>query len=744
MKLKKTLTLIVLSLFLISFLSYALPVKAYSTETTGLNTYGFDNSQQTYVKAGGYNIFAFENKILFYDDNSILIKTYTPGALSYETNCTRIAVLKVSDSLILIAKIGGNQFADQYNHKAYLSYIVGTLDINTLSYTSISSGYQDVGDWTFQAVSSVGMQGTGLVLLANTNTTGSFFYMWFSGQVIMAGQSGSLTGGSGNFFSYLGKYIASTWTSGYSLKQSSTANIWLYTNALAITQDMPLNYGYVICSNNYHSGNRAVVYQVNFNANTVSYIGTTGLDNSYTGSYVVGSAFYDGFTYLMGVATYSNKVIVNFASSNNFGSGLLVGSIIFNSSYVSQSFLSNAVASNSVVDRPFSVALPNTFGNISGIFSIGYFDDILGHNANGLVLEDANGRIIEDFNGHLYATETGYISYSLLSGYYWHNATNTYLLHIVSVNNVYVGNWNLCGWSITLSGLETATPTWSDYQFGFQWTPQTPQSFPYTSSWSWGGFQPVGSTVGLFVDMVQYQKCEATLMYPLNSALAFNGILNGDIFSNTVLSIAPTQISLKQGQTYTFTGNVYVNNFLTGSGSYSAGVSELSISAQTAFSSTPSSYTTTSFNDGVFTFSLTPRTASAIVYQLLKVNFTLSTGETYTATYDLAFYPYGSTNNPSPTPNTSGGINQIDPGMLSGGMNTFINFLLLFLVIGGPAIMLGIKAGSAGFLGGAVLGLGIGVMANLIPFWFIFVVAVGCVAVIVLWRNNNTSGGGQE
>jgi hypothetical protein len=667
MKKTKLVTIILLSFFAVGFLAaIQLPqAKAYSTETTGLSIYGFDNSQQTYASVGGFNIFAFDNKLVFYDNNAVLAKTYTLSALAYSSNCSRTAILAVNSSVILIAQVGGEYVAG-YPYYVYTAYNIGLLDVNTLGYTSVISSSQHVYDGNQYSYINQGLAGSGLILMKNTNSTGSFFYVWFSAEIIEKGAwpNNQDTDISNNYFAYVGKVLTNqNWVSGFSIKQSSTSNCWLFTNGLAVTQGMPINTGFVVCSNTFQSGNRADIYIVDFLANSVVYIGVTSLDFSYTGGYVDGSAYFPGMVYLMGVGAYSNKVEVNIAYSYETGNQLGIGTLIFNTTYVSQNWVSiGALSSNSYNIRPFTAGMPTSGGNVSGVYSIGYWDDIM-------------------------------------------------------------TPWTLTGWSATLSGLEVGLPTWSTYQFGFEFTPQQPQTWPYSTSWDWGGFQPIGAPIGVFVDMVRYLKCEAGTFYAVNAPIAFYGILNGGIFNNATISTAPTEITLQQNTAYSFTGNVYVNSFLTGDGDYSVGITPLSTSASSAFSSFPSSYSTYSFTGGIFSFTIAPRSASSAVYQTLVVNFTLSTGESYLATYDFGFYGTGQGgNNGTPYPSAPA------PTDISGVTNWATSSLITLFV---PLFILGIfpLAGAlyAGFAGMFIGWNGAGLIVSLTgigPFYVIVIVVL--------------------
>ena len=70
-------------------------------------------------------------------------------------------------------------------------------------------------------------------------------------------------------------------------------------------------------------------------------------------------------------------------------------------------------------------------------------------------------------------------------------------------------------------------------------------------------------------------------------------------------------------------------------------------------------------------------------------------------------------------------------------MRSIVNIVLLLLLIGGPALILGSAAGMPGLIVGAAFGIGICVLAGLIPFWFVLIMGGAIVAGFFMWRKNN-------
>jgi hypothetical protein len=707
-------------------------VKAYSTETTGSSAYGFDTTYCTSCQCAGFNIFALDNKLVFYDNNAQIQGTYgltwSYGSDIVYTNTTRTSIITVNSTNILIGSV-----IDYLNYGSYyigIHFKILDLNVNTL----ISSIVQETDLMTSVSSAGFGIQtisGTGGTFLSVTNSSGTFFWYMCAGSITTKQPNT----GYATQLSYCGYTpINGIYQQSYSSEIASTSNCYIYPSSYAF-YSVNDNLFYIICDNNYQNSVRANIYSYNLYT-TISLIGTTGIDNSYTGDYSTDTSnSYAGMVYVIGNYYYSDSTTelneINIAYSLDSTYAFNIGTIIFNSTYISFSGASafQSVNTNSYIARPFTIAVPiNSYGNSSGSYSVAVFTNTFSTIVNGKIWVDSQGRWIVDTNGYYYATETGYIKYTIaptitLS---WVNSSGTFLLHQINVSNLHLSQSVLTGFSYTLSGLETGTPIWVTQTIPnifFLYTPNLPQAFYYPTSLNIMGYELNNNAVGIEIDGLN-SRCVAQLFYAVNPNFQFEGLLTGDIYTNAQISVAPIQIGLQQGITYTYTGEIYFNSLLYGSGSFSIGISSLSTSTN-IFSSYDMSYTTDTFSGGTFSFNILLRNTAQTVYQVMIVNFTLSTGDTSQYIYDLGFWNpnSGGTNNPyTPIPSSNGGNNG---GGFSGTstINTNLFMLILFFLI--IVIPMGSWFGNYGFYFGLIFATIVTYMAGFLPVWGLFLMVIG-------------------
>lgn len=618
----KVFSLLFILSIIIGLFSIFSPVSAYSDEVTDLETYGLDNNQQTYVKIGIYNIYAFDNKLVFYDDNAVLKKTYDIPDLTYFSNASKTVIYTLNSSCIILAHISGST-ANDAQKGFYYSYAFGILNVDTLGYTSIATNSAITGYWSSTLYGSNGLIGSSLSIVKNSNSSGLFFYTVASITGTYNSNQYGLQTSSYTQFSYLGKLVISAWTSGFSVKKAEFDDIFHATNiVIDASYNIPSNTAFILTSNNFQDSSRATVFSLSFTApETYNYIGVTGIDDSWTSFLNANSAHSSGMLYLFGVGIYDSKIYVNSAFSSSTATGITFSTVYFNTSFIDSVQVDTGLLSTSLIVRPFTGSNPSMaiFGNISGLYSVGYFSSIFGY--------------------------TG----------------------------TFTGGYALTGLSFDLSGLETGLPVWTLHEFGFLFTPQQTQTNPY-DTWEIGGFQQIGSYIGCFVDMVRYNACKTNIMYNLTPIFEFNGMLNGDIFTNAVLAVAPTQITLKQGTPYSYVGNVYLNYILSGNGSFSVSTSATSTSVTVFDTYQLINKVDGTVLNGVFNFNLQPVSALTTVYRVMKVNFTLTDGSSGTYIYNLGYYSLGGADGgglvPYPTDSGVGGV---------GGGGTDLTGLTAFL-----------------------------------------------------------------
>lgn len=615
MKLHKIFSLLViLSMFIGLFASLNI-VSAYSTETTGLNLSNtMDTSQQSFVKLGSKNIFLVNWTLLIYNDNAELISTLTLNSLSntsygsfdYLSNKYSACIIKFNETFIMIGRLYNTFKTSGTPDQFYNNFEYGLINMDTLAYTMLYGGYKTHGTSSDYDTSQDFIYNT-IRLIKNTNSSGSFYFGWFS--ALLNKVSGAPAYRTTSIFGYICTVsVTNILTVSYSQKyilDSTSDNAYLRFNGLILdngfTSGIPENYVYILTTNNWIGGNRANIYMISLNAPvTISFIGVTILDWTYTG-YVASGGY--GFVYLIGVGTYSSLINVNIVyGTSNSGSQINFCTITFNSTYVTSTSINAGVSTGSLVVRPFTVIWSSGNGNSSTIYSVGYFDDVY-------------------------------------------------------------GTWALTGISATLTGIETSTPSWSFYQMLFLFTPQQPQSYPYyATSNNWGGFQPLGSLVGLFTD-VQNGKAKANLCYGNSNSYNFVVTLNGGIFTGGSISQSPVEITLQQQVTYTLTAKLYVNSVLSGSGNFSVLTTDYNTNSAVFTAYDFTNKIDSNFSNGEFSITLQPVTAISTVYRVLRINYTLTDATQAYYTFNFGYYALGGTgyNNggggvpyPSPTPVTGG------------------------------------------------------------------------------------------
>lgn len=238
----------------------------------------------------------------------------------------------------------------------------------------------------------------------------------------------------------------------------------------------------------------------------------------------------------------------------------------------------------------------------------------------------------------------------------------------------------------------------------------------------------ITSTGETFTSYIVIEASEPTIVYV--------GSMTGGHFGSNWAGVAtaPTEVYLNQRSSYSYRGEIYVANNRNGTGNfttYSTGLSSLSTIWTTG---TFSEVATGNITNGLFTFNFASRESTGTSYEAYRVFVLLDDGRNYTANYFFSWRQ-----NVWTTPASSGLIPSDSSG-LSGSILAIVSFLVLFLLIGVPAFLLGVKAGLPGLIVGAILGLGIGVLAGLVPFWFIFLVGLGTVTALLMWRKNNGQG----
>jgi hypothetical protein len=228
----------------------------------------------------------------------------------------------------------------------------------------------------------------------------------------------------------------------------------------------------------------------------------------------------------------------------------------------------------------------------------------------------------------------------------------------------------------------------------------------------------------IFYSNIQYTE-NATYTY----ALSPNPISVG------TFQIYPL-LELYQGQSYLYTGNVYLSGDSNINGTYNITSSGILVGLFPNYLRSPkidfpfhSVLGNTSFTSGTFTFTLSPRNgASDIISESIEIIITFSDSSTFSALYVIDWYNYNYVNPRTEENQNTGGGQETQLG------NFFIDFIIIFI----PSMFMGIYFGRNGFFIGLVLVSGIGWISGLMPIWFIFLAGIGLI--LLLFSNVDIGG----
>jgi len=691
----------ILSIFFVVFLLLSVcaifvkipQVKAYSNNVIA-NYSNVSTNEGTSAQLGSYTIYAVDNQILFYDSSGNLAKNYViSGMASYLTVSANnpllvseiTKILPINSTFLLVVTSGCYLYSGSYlSGGLYSQY--GLLSINSLNYTPLGSS--SIADYTNMYGGSNAYGTVDNILFSETNTTASYYWLIASSSqfAVYGSNSGGLDGTIQPYhtyysnFVYIGDIIQNQPFNygGTVLLYSPTTvgghtggNCYCTDSSLWIESQTNLNQFYIITGSNssttFLMGNsRANIELVDTQYSTISNVGITSLDYTYTGYYyqlIGGSSgtcnFDPTMAYLMSFYYTNGLYEVNLAYSWNSPHQFGVDTIIFNSTYVGNSNIEDwSINTNSLMTYPFVCTVPSGYG--SGLYTIAV----------------------------------------------WGNNPSI----------------TLDGYSFTLTGLETLNPSWSTYQGAFIFTPQQPQTFYYSSATNFLGYQQEGYGVGIESSGTQVIGQN---FYNTNSILTYNGVLTGGVFNGATLNTAPVEITLEQNTQYIYTGETYISSILTGSGNYTINVSGISTSDSIFSNPSLSIGATGSISSGTFQFYLTPVSATQTVYQVIQVQYN-SNNYTGTLTYNFGFYAIGGSGDtgvPYPTPYNggSGGSGGTITGSSPISTDEFM-LLLFFLII---VIPLGTWFGNYGFYFGLIFATIITYQAGFMPIWGLFLLVIG-------------------
>jgi hypothetical protein len=247
-----------------------------------------------------------------------------------------------------------------------------------------------------------------------------------------------------------------------------------------------------------------------------------------------------------------------------------------------------------------------------------------------------------------------------------------------------------------------------------------------------------------------YLSCLVCNIYTDNGLSDYSGCLNGGIFNNYQIAYAPIQITLQQGISYSYTGNIYINSVLNGNGNFTVSTSGLNPS-DTIFTNgivlNPSINGT--INNGVFQFNIAPTLSTKTIYEVMEVSFILDDHVSGNYIYNLGFYAIGGSGSngvvPYPTPPSgsgSGGSGGGSGSGGSGGVSSITSILtsifgnvktdIIFIIFGVICALLTWRFAMTGLIAGVGISTFLCVMAGILPIWAVGLCVVLDVTLIVL------------
>lgn len=627
-------TKLVLAVLALSMLAALLvpSVSAVSETTTGLTTNGFDRNTQKHVTVGSYDIYAFDNELVFYTANAQLAKTWViPFTGSGSISKISVAMAALNESYILVAASYCAVTTAKTNNLDYFVVNVDSLATTTYSHAALTS-----------EIAAITSKDGDLVLYQ----IGINYYVFFGSKV------------TGTYTNYA--WVTKIYPTYQSLTTKTDGN-YLFGSSFAF-QNTAETDAWVLTRSNV-TGSRFTLYSVSAGG-VITSCGTTGTDDT-CGVYW---NYYGGYVeHTVGSSTYTD-VLVGFGF-NDGQDNLKVELLRFNATYFDV-VASNSLSSEMYGSFPRVIGLPST--------SLTSFDALTEGSYNAIYLNNV---------GALY-----YVSFSLT---------------------------DLDTYSPTLGGSGLYTYQGLVFLFG--------------GSANAGALIDGFSTVALMVDYTG-GRCAAETVTPISSTVTYTWTITP---TPTYEDHGNNFVQLAASSTYLYTATVAVNG-VNGAGSVTI-----------ADADDPTNQVTKTITNGQFTFNLYTSTISQEFYYNINVSLTnfVITYQTYLQVVTLSGAPGGTTptTGPFPTwnPGLTPGTGGLDGASINYNLNVFVNFIILFLCVGAPALLLGVMAGAPGFIGGAILGLGVGTLAGLLPFWFIFLVGLAVVVMIMFWRNKaGDSGGG--
>jgi hypothetical protein len=601
-------------IMLISSIFSVLPlVKAngqFSQFTINVSLNGVDNNQGTYCYLNGFDIFATDTNILFYNGNGssltinyinyIILPTPSSGA-GYTHYITRI--IQYNNTALLVVTVADYGSGNGSSYTSYFGVFAGLVNtyngngftgvgftnvtwvsVNNVDAGSLSSGYSE-GNFADMILAQVNGQFFALISGIFGYYNGAYNLAYQTALIKIASTGLTEVSDYNNIVSPSDSYI------GYNATQLLGSESFWFQSATE------LNSIYIITKNIEYTAFQ--IYKLNCVTPTLSLIGYS-LQDYNTFVYFV-NYNYDA----IGINSYYNVLFAYPASS--VSTNMNIELIRFNDTYYQTPVNVLVSDSNAVTNfmRPLGCILPSYVNNINSL---------------------ANGNYIFMYTGQLYRIFTGNITVSGLT-----TITPVLTVNIAKVDgtvNAFMYFFNGLLWGFN-SPLYFANGWWDNTNIYFS-----------TSNNVGGILSPFGYGNMFQVD---YQNSIVTADYLIstNPSSGLGLFWVPSPYNSQKLFILPSTVgsfTLSQNVTYTVTGSLAFNGVTSGNGNYtiySNGENNNAPFANPVFN-IPVGLGNGTINNGVFSFNvhLTQNMGLAPIYEVYDITTNLGNGN---STFLLSF-----------------------------------------------------------------------------------------------------------
>jgi hypothetical protein len=457
-----------------------------------------------------------------------------------------------------------------------------------------------------------------------------------------------------------------------------TNNAYLANCTLWIPSESDSTCVYFVTSTGSGSGTRAYVYKMQVTTFTITQIGETGFSDTYSTKYAyLVDWFYQGnincynFFVVYPDAEYAKYMEAQIITFNDTFIGTAQTPIDLSTDAQSMGNSQPELIPPMNLIRPLSVQLPaNTYGN-------------------GTLENNSNYNII-------------YIAKNYVFMYIIVKTVDMSILSSLTQPHVII-------------------PAGTFY--GFYPSQANPQTFYFSTSYNIGGYLNPFSNIIFELDY-QNSLAVACTTNPPNGVFSYAETISPTFIANP----SSGKYQLYQNTQYALTGFLTFNGINVGNGVFYVASTGLFTSSYTTVNNvgvpsgaTYSNVTSGAITNGQFTLYFSPRNnPNANIFEGIRIIMIFNNGSYEFIRYDL--FEWSTQASVSPSGGSSGGFGNIN----------LMWFMVVFLCIGTPAMVLGFKFGTMGFVGGLILGMGVMIATGLLPIWFLVFLGLLVLAILFI------------